>query len=71
LLWWTRNVDNGGDYTADGMYGQYVAVLSKENIVFVRFGKRDKSKDFKEKETAKIPPLYQYLVREVRKRWGS
>jgi CubicO group peptidase (beta-lactamase class C family) len=70
LLWWARNVDNGGDYTADGMYGQYVSVMEKENIVFVRFGKKDYSSDFKKKNAGKIPPLYQYLVREVRKRWG-
>ncbi len=71
LLWWARNVDGGGDYTADGMFGQYVAVLSKENIVFVRFGKRDNSRDFRKKDSGKIPALYQYLVRAVRQQWAK
>jgi CubicO group peptidase (beta-lactamase class C family) len=63
-LWWLRNVDGKGDYTADGMKGQYIGTLPDKDIIFVRLGKRDWYKNgqrFKH-----FPFLYAQIVRSLR-----
>lgn len=63
--WWTQNVDN--DFHMDGMRGQYVIVLPKEDIVVVRLGKKDWHKKRFKGDIA----LYSAIVHPVRETWGG
>ncbi|HEY0261502.1 MAG TPA: serine hydrolase, partial [Chitinophagales bacterium] len=66
--WWTENVDN--DFHMDGMRGQYVIVLPKDDIIVVRLGKKDwyqTSKRFK----PETPNFYGLIVRKVRATFGN
>jgi len=63
-LWWLRNIDGKGDYTADGMKGQYVGVIPDKDLIFVRLGKRDWYKNGG--RFGKFPFLYKEIVRSMR-----
>jgi CubicO group peptidase (beta-lactamase class C family) len=66
--WWTQNVDN--DFHMDGMRGQYVIVLPKEDMIVVRLGKKDwykASKRFK----PETPNFYALIIRKVRETFGN
>ena len=63
-LWWLRNIDGKGDYTADGMKGQYIGTLPDKDIIFVRLGKRDWYKNGQ--RFKKFPFLYKQIVRSLR-----
>lgn len=69
-LWWLRNVDGIGDFSADGLKGQYIGVIPSKHLIFVRLGKRDwlvRGKRFSKK---KSEYLYDILLRSVVKTWG-
>jgi hypothetical protein len=67
-LWWLRNVDGVGDFSMEGMRGQYIIVIPKEDIVIVRLGVKEW---YKTSERFKQPTLYPTIVRSVLGVWGE
>ncbi len=67
-LWWLRNVDNVGDYSMEGMRGQYISVIPNENLIIVRLGVKDW---YKSKDRFKSITLYPTIVRSVLGVWGN
>ncbi len=66
--WWMHNVDE--DFHMDGLKGQYVIVLPKDDIVIVRLGKRDWYKSSQRFKSGG-PSLYPQIVRSVRAVWSE
>jgi CubicO group peptidase (beta-lactamase class C family) len=70
-LWWLRRVDKIENFAADGLKGQFVGVLPKQHLIFVRLGKRDWLKVGTRFAKHHGPGLYHILVRDVAHIWGG
>lgn len=67
-LWWLRNVDGVGDFSMEGMRGQFVMVVPKEELIVVRLGVKEWDKSG---ERFKALSLYPTILRSVLGLWGT
>ena len=67
-LWWLRNLDGMGDFSMEGMRGQFVIVVPKEELLIVRLGVKEWDKP---SERFKSLSLYPTIVRSAVGVWGD
>ncbi|MBS1612674.1 MAG: beta-lactamase family protein [Bacteroidetes bacterium] len=67
-LWWLNNVDGIGDFSMEGLSGQYVAVIPSQDLVFVRLGEKDFIKPGTRFSGCQ---LYRRVLRSVVAKWGT
>lgn len=70
-LWWMRKVPGVENFSADGLKGQFIGVLPKQHLIFVRLGKRDWLKRGQRFAKRKGPGFYELLTANVAKAWGN
>lgn len=67
-MWWVRNEDSIGDFSMEGMKGQYISVVPKEDLIVVRLGVKDWHRM---KDRFQGVTLYTTMMRSVLSVWGN